>query len=66
MDNTSNKGPTTQIIQGSGKVLECPVQLMQKGHRINVCVDNTRPLLAIEFKQIRDADAITYIVVSIS
>jgi two-component system, OmpR family, sensor histidine kinase VicK len=28
---------------------------MQKAHRINICVDNTRPLLAIEFKQIRDA-----------
>ncbi|HXP52654.1 MAG TPA: hypothetical protein VN922_22055, partial [Bacteroidia bacterium] len=28
---------------------------MQKAHRINICVDNTRPLLSMGFKQIRDA-----------
>ena len=58
MDNAkkgANKGPTTQIIQGSGKVVDRLVQLMQKAQRINICVENTRPLLSMEFKQIRDA-----------
>jgi len=44
-----------QIIQGSDNVVDCLVQITQKAHRINICVDNTRPLLDIEFKQIRDA-----------
>jgi signal transduction histidine kinase len=58
MDNTrigEIKEPTTQIVHGSDKVVDRLVQFMQKAHRINICVDNTRPLLAIEFKQIRDA-----------
>jgi sugar-specific transcriptional regulator TrmB len=50
MDNASN-----QIIQGSDKVVDRLVRIMQKAQRINICVDNTRPLLSIEFKQIRDA-----------
>jgi two-component system, OmpR family, sensor histidine kinase VicK len=49
------KEPTTQIVHGSDKVIDRLVQFMHKAHRINICVDNTRPLLAIEFKQIRDA-----------
>ncbi|HET7389748.1 MAG TPA: HAMP domain-containing sensor histidine kinase [Nitrososphaeraceae archaeon] len=58
MDNTrigEIKEPTTLIVHGSDKVVDRRVQFMQKAHRINICVDNTRPLLAIEFKQIRDA-----------
>jgi hypothetical protein len=50
-----NKESTTQIVHGSDKVVDCLVQIMQKAHRINICVDNTRPLLSREFKQIRDA-----------
>ena len=50
-----NKEPTTQIIQGSDKVVDRLLQLMQKAQRINICVDNTRPLLAVQFKQIREA-----------
>ena len=47
---------TTQIIQGSDKVVDHFVQFMQNAQRrIDVCVDNTRPLLSMEFKQIRDA-----------
>jgi len=58
MDNIKkgdNKESTTHIIQGSDNVVDGLVQLMEKAHRINICVDNTRPLLAMEFKQIRDA-----------
>jgi two-component system, OmpR family, sensor histidine kinase VicK len=58
MDNTKiveNKEPNNQIIQGSDKVVDRLVQIMQKAHRINICVENTRPLLFTEFKQIRDA-----------
>jgi len=44
-----------QIIQGSDKVVDRLLQIMQKAHRINICVDNTRPLLSMGFKQIRDA-----------
>jgi sugar-specific transcriptional regulator TrmB len=58
MDNIKkgdNRKSTTDIIQGSDNVVNGLVQLMEKAHRINVCVDNTRPLLAIEFKQIKDA-----------
>jgi two-component system, OmpR family, sensor histidine kinase VicK len=64
MDNGrkgDNKEPTTQIvhgtqiIHGSDKVVDRLVQMMQKAHRINISVDNTRPLLSVEFKQIRDA-----------
>lgn len=58
MDNTrigENKQPTTQIVHGSDNVVDRLVQFMQKAHRINICVDSTWPLFAIEFKQIRDA-----------
>ncbi|HYA84381.1 MAG TPA: ATP-binding protein, partial [Candidatus Bathyarchaeia archaeon] len=52
----SNKEPTTEIVHGSDKVVYRFVQFMQNAQRrIDVCVDNTRPLLALEFKQIRDA-----------
>ena len=51
-----NMQPTTEIVCGSDKVVDRFVQFMQKAQRrIDVCVDNTRPLLAIEFKRIRDA-----------
>jgi two-component system, OmpR family, sensor histidine kinase VicK len=58
MDNgrkDDNKGPTTQIVHGSDKVIDRLVRIMQKALRINICVDNTRPFLSIEFKEIRDA-----------
>jgi len=59
VDNTmehDNKEPTTEMVYGSDKVVDHFVRNMQKAqHRIDVCVDNTRPSLAIEFKQIRDA-----------
>ena len=50
-----NKEPTTVVVYGSNKVIDRFVKIMKKTQRrIDVCVDNTRPLLAIEFKQIRD------------
>ena len=58
MDNgrkDDNNEPTTQIVHGSDKVVDRLVQFILKAHRINVCVDSTQPLLALEFKQIRDA-----------
>jgi len=58
MDNiriTENKKPTTEIVHGSDKVVNSLLQIMQKAQRINICVDNTRPSLAREFKEIRDA-----------
>jgi sugar-specific transcriptional regulator TrmB len=56
MGNTKiGEESTSQIIQGSDNVLDRLVQIMQKANRINICVDNTRPLLSAEFKQIRDA-----------
>jgi signal transduction histidine kinase/sugar-specific transcriptional regulator TrmB len=56
MGNTKiGEESTSQIIQGSDNVLDRLVQIMQKANRVNICVDNTRPLLAIEVKQIRDA-----------
>jgi len=58
MDNirmTEKKKTTTQIVQGSDKVVDSLVQIMQKAQRINISVDSTRPSLAKEFKQIRDA-----------
>jgi two-component system sensor histidine kinase VicK len=54
--NADNNEPTTEIVHGSDKVVDRLIQFMQKAQRrIDVCVDNTRPFLAIEFKQIRDA-----------
>jgi len=59
MDNSrngDNNEPTTEIVHGSDKVVDRLVQFMQKAQRrIDVCVDNTQPLLAIEFNQIRQA-----------
>ena len=59
MDNRrkgDNQEPTTEIVHGSDKVVDRFVQIMQNAQRkIDVCVDNTRPLLAVEFNQIRDA-----------
>jgi two-component system, OmpR family, sensor histidine kinase VicK len=59
MDNwrkADNNEPTTEIVYGSDKVVDRFVHFMQKAQRrIDVCVDNTRPLLAIEFKHIKDA-----------
>jgi len=59
MDNKSiadNKEPTTQRVHGSDKVIHRFVQFLQDAQRvIYVCVDNTRPLLAIESKRIMDA-----------
>jgi nitrogen-specific signal transduction histidine kinase/sugar-specific transcriptional regulator TrmB len=52
----SNKQPTSEIVHGRDKVTDRLVQFMRNAqHRIDVCVDNSQPLLAIEFKQIRDA-----------
>jgi two-component system, OmpR family, sensor histidine kinase VicK len=51
-----NKEPTTEVVHGSDKVVERFVQFTHNAQRrIDVCVDNTRPLLAVEFKQIMDA-----------
>jgi two-component system, OmpR family, sensor histidine kinase VicK len=59
MDNKKkddNKESTTEIVYGSENVVERLVQFMQKAQRrIDVCVDNTGPLLAIDLKQIREA-----------
>jgi two-component system, OmpR family, sensor histidine kinase VicK len=49
----SNKQPTTEIVHGDEKIVDRFVQFMQNAP--HVCVDNTRLLLVIEFKQIRDA-----------
>ena len=55
MDNSrngDNNEPTTEIVLPL--VVDRLVQFMQKAQcRIDVCVDNTLPLLAIEFNQIR-------------
>ncbi len=52
----SNKEVTTEIVHGSDKVVYRFVQFMQNAQtRIDVCAHNTRPLLAVEFKQIRDS-----------
>ncbi|MGB6594779.1 MAG: hypothetical protein WBE68_25025, partial [Candidatus Nitrosopolaris sp.] len=52
----SNKQPTTEIVHGNEKIVDRFVQFMQNAQRrIDVCVDNTRLLLVVEFKQIRDA-----------
>ncbi|MGB6527768.1 MAG: hypothetical protein WBF33_06640 [Candidatus Nitrosopolaris sp.] len=52
----SNKQPTTEIVHGSEKIVDRFVQFMQNAQRrIDVCVYNTRLLLVVEFKQIRDA-----------
>jgi two-component system sensor histidine kinase VicK len=45
----------TEIIHGSENVVDRLVQFMQKAQlRIDVCVDNTRPGLAIEIKRLKD------------
>ena len=55
--STEAKGiPKTEIVHGSGNVVDCLVQLMCKAKlRIDVCVDHTRPYLAIEIIRLRDA-----------
>lgn len=55
--STEAKGiPKTEIVHGSGNVVDCLVQLMCKAKlRIDVCVDQTRPYLAIEIIRLRDA-----------
>jgi two-component system, OmpR family, sensor histidine kinase VicK len=51
-----NKKPTTKLLRESEKIVDRLVQFMQNAqHRIDVCVDNSLPLLAIEFKQIKYA-----------
>jgi hypothetical protein len=50
-----NKEPSTEIIDGSENVLDFLVQFMHKAKlRIDVCVDHTRPGLAIETRRLRD------------
>ena len=55
--STEAKGiPKTEIVHGSGIVVDCLVQFMCKAKlRIDVCVDYTRPYLAIEIIRLRDA-----------
>lgn len=55
--STEAKGiPKTEIVHGSGNVVDCLVQFMCKAKlRIDVCVDHTRPYLAIEIIRLRDA-----------
>ncbi|MGC2668507.1 MAG: HAMP domain-containing sensor histidine kinase [Candidatus Nitrosopolaris sp.] len=55
--STKAKGiPKTEIVHGSGNVVDCLVQFMCKAKlRIDVCVDHTRPYLAIEIIRLRDA-----------
>ena len=51
-----NKMFDTEIIHGSENVVDCLVQLMQKAKlSIDVCVDHTRPFLAIEIRRLKDA-----------
>ena len=46
----------TEIVHGSDNVVDRLVQFMHKAQlRIDVCVDHTRPCLAIEIMQLRDA-----------
>jgi two-component system, OmpR family, sensor histidine kinase VicK len=54
---TEAKGiPKTEIVHGSGNVVDGLVQFMCKAKlRIDVCVDPTRPYLAIEIIRLRDA-----------
>jgi signal transduction histidine kinase len=54
---TEAKGiPKTEIVHGSGNVVDGLVQFMCKAKlRIDVCVDHTRPYLAIEIIRLRDA-----------
>ena len=50
-----NKMFDTEIIHGSENVVDCLVQLMQKAKlSIDVCVDHTRPFLAIEIRRLKD------------
>ncbi len=50
-----NKMFDTEIIHGSENVVNCLVQLMQKAKlSIDVCVDHTRPFLAIEIRRLKD------------
>ncbi len=45
----------TEIIHGSENVVDRLVQFIQKAQlRIDVCVDNTRPGLAIEIRRLKD------------
>ncbi|MDQ6862692.1 MAG: HAMP domain-containing histidine kinase [Thermoproteota archaeon] len=55
--STEAKGiPKTEIVHGSDNVVDCLVQFMCKAKlRIDVCVDHTRPYLAIEIIRLRDA-----------
>jgi two-component system, OmpR family, sensor histidine kinase VicK len=46
----------TEIVHGSDNVLDCLVQFMHNAElRIDVCVDHTRPGLAMGITQLRDA-----------
>ena len=46
----------TEIVHGSDNVVDRLVQFMHKAQlRIDICVDHTRPCLAIEIMQLRDA-----------
>ncbi len=55
--STEAKGiPKTEIVHGSGNVVDGLVQLMCKAKlRIDVCVDHTRPYLAIEIIRLRES-----------
>ena len=47
--------PRTELIHGSENVVDCLVQLIRKAKlRIDVCVDHTRPGLAIEISRLGD------------
>jgi two-component system sensor histidine kinase VicK len=50
-----NKEPRTEIVHGSENVVDCLVQFIRKAKlRIDVCVDHTRPGLAIEISRLGD------------
>jgi two-component system, OmpR family, sensor histidine kinase VicK len=55
--STEAKGiPKTEIVHGSDNVIDGLVQLMCKAKlRIDVCVDHTRPYLAIEIIRLRES-----------
>ena len=48
--------PRTDLVHGSENVVDFLVQFMHKAKlRIDVCVDHTRPGLAIEIRRLMDA-----------
>jgi len=50
-----NKIPQTELVRGSQNVVDFLVEFIDKAKlRIDVCVDHTRPGLAIEIRRLMD------------